>query len=53
MQANDDNENKDDALEGLTMLNEENPYEGAPIHRIQERNNFEEKNRDWVQKSEN
>jgi len=33
MQANDDNENEDDALERLTLLNEENPYAGAPIHR--------------------
>jgi len=33
MQANDDNENEDDALEGSALLNEENPYDGAPIHR--------------------
>jgi hypothetical protein len=33
MQANDDNENEDDALEGLAQLNPENPYQGAPIHR--------------------
>ncbi|CAL6331552.1 unnamed protein product [Bathycoccus prasinos] len=33
MQANDDNENEDDALEGLAGLNAENPYQGAPIHR--------------------
>ena len=33
MQANDDNENKDDVLEGLAHFNSENPYQGAPIHR--------------------
>ena len=33
MQAKDDNENEDDALEGLALLNEENPYQGAPTHR--------------------
>jgi len=33
MQGNDENENEDDALEGLTLLNEDNPYQGAPIHR--------------------
>ena len=33
MQANDDNENKGDDLEGLYLLNEENSYQGAPIHR--------------------
>ena len=33
MQANDDNENEEGALEGLALLNEENPYHGAPIHR--------------------
>ena len=33
MQGNDDNENEDDALEGLAQLNEENSYQGAPIHR--------------------
>ena len=33
MQANDDNENEDNALEGLCLLNEENSYQGAPIHR--------------------
>ena len=33
MQANDDNENEDDALEGLTLLEQQNPYGGAPIHR--------------------
>ena len=32
MQANEDNENEDDSLEGLALLNKENPYEGAPIH---------------------
>ena len=33
MQANEDNENEDDDLEGLSLLNEENSYQGAPIHR--------------------
>ena len=33
MQANTDNENEDDAVEGLAQLNPENPYQGAPIHR--------------------
>ena len=33
MQANDDNENEDDALEGLAQLEQQNPYAGAPIHR--------------------
>ena len=33
MQANDDTENEDGALEGSALLNEENPYEGAPIQR--------------------
>jgi hypothetical protein len=33
MQANDDNENEDDALEGLALLEQQNPYQGAPIHR--------------------
>ena len=33
MQANDDNENEEGAVEGLALLNEENPYQGAPIHR--------------------
>jgi len=32
MQANDDNENEDDALEGLAQLEQQNPYAGAPIH---------------------
>ena len=31
MQANDDNENDDDALEGLAQLEQQNPYAGAPI----------------------
>ena len=33
MQANDDNENEDDAVEGLALLEQQNPYAGAPIHR--------------------
>jgi len=33
MQANDDNENEDDALEGLALLEQQNPYAGTPIHR--------------------
>ena len=33
MQANEDNENADDALEGLALLEQQNPYQGAPIHR--------------------
>jgi len=33
MQANDDYENEDGALEGLALLEEQNPYAGAPIHR--------------------
>ena len=33
MQANDDNENEDDAVEGLALLEQQNPYQGAPIHR--------------------
>ena len=33
MQANDNNEHEDDALEGLALLEQENPYQGAPIHR--------------------
>ena len=32
MQANEDNENEDDALEGLGQLEQQNPYAGAPIH---------------------
>ena len=32
MQANDDSENEDDALEGLALLEQQNPYAGAPIH---------------------
>ena len=35
MQANNDNENEDNALEGLCLLNEENSYQGAPIHEEQ------------------
>ena len=33
MQANDENENENGAIEGLAHLNAENPYQGAPIHR--------------------
>ena len=33
MQANDNNENEDDAVEGLALLEQLNPYQGAPIHR--------------------
>ena len=33
MQANDDNENEDGALEGLALLEQQNLYAGAPIHR--------------------
>ena len=33
MQANDDNENEDGAVEGLVDLGAVNPYQGAPIHR--------------------
>jgi len=33
MQANDDNQDEDDALEGLAQLEQQNPYAGAPIHR--------------------
>ena len=33
MLANDDNENEDGALVGLSMLEQQNPYAGAPIHR--------------------
>jgi len=33
MQANDDNENEDDAVEGLALLEQQNLYAGAPIHR--------------------
>ena len=36
MQANDDNENEDGAVEGLVDLGEANPYQGAPIHREEE-----------------
>ena len=36
MQANDDNENEDGAVEGLVDLDEANPYQGAPIHREEE-----------------
>ena len=32
MQANDDNQDDDDALEGLAQLEQQNPYAGAPIH---------------------
>ena len=27
------NENEDDAVEGLALLEQQNPYQGAPIHR--------------------
>ena len=30
MPANDDNENEDDAIEGLAQLDQQNPYAGAP-----------------------
>ena len=33
MQANDNNENEDGALEALALLEQQNPYQGAPIHR--------------------
>jgi len=33
MQANDDNQDEDDALEGLAQLEQQNPYAGAPIHK--------------------
>ena len=33
MQANDDNQDEDDALEGLSLLEQQNPYAGAQIHR--------------------
>ena len=33
MQANDDTENEDGALEGLALLEQQNLYAGAPIHR--------------------
>ena len=33
MQANDNNENEDDAVEGLALLEQQNPYQGAPIYR--------------------
>ena len=36
MQANDDNENEDGTLEGLALLEQQNPYEDAPIHREEE-----------------
>ena len=32
MPANDDTENENDALEGLALLEQQNPYAGAPIH---------------------
>ena len=32
MQANDDNEDEDGAVEGLVDLGLANPYQGAPIH---------------------
>ena len=33
MQANEDNQDEDDALEGLALLEQQNLYEDAPIHR--------------------
>ena len=33
MPANDDTENENDDHEGLALLEEQNPYEDAPIHR--------------------
>ena len=48
MQANDDTEHDDDALEGLALLEEQNPYAGAPIHRKEQfliSNLFEEEER--------
>ncbi|CAL6333774.1 unnamed protein product [Bathycoccus prasinos] len=40
MQADDDNENEDGAVEGLVDLGLANPYQGAPIHREEQfRNN--------------
>jgi len=33
MQANEDNQDEDDAIEGLAQLEQQNPYAGAPIHR--------------------
>ena len=33
MQAKDDSENEDDALESLALLEQRNPYEDAPIRR--------------------
>ena len=40
MPANDDTENEDDALEGLALLEEQNPYAGAPIHREEQFRQF-------------
>jgi len=42
MQANDDNQNEEDALEGLAQLEQQNPYAGAPIHREEQ---FRDSNR--------
>ena len=42
MQENDDNENEDDAVEGLALLEQQNPYQGAPIHREEQ---FRDSNR--------
>jgi hypothetical protein len=36
MQANDDNENEDDAIEGFALLEQQNLYAGAPIHRVEQ-----------------
>lgn len=33
MQANDGIENENGTVEGLTAINAENPYHGAPMHR--------------------
>jgi len=33
MQENDDNQDEEDALEGLAQLEQQNPYQGAPIRR--------------------
>ena len=42
MQENDDNQNEEDALEGLAQLEQQNPYAGAPIHREEQ---FRDSNR--------
>ena len=33
MQANDDNKNEDDVFEGLTLLEQQNPYAGTNTQR--------------------